>query len=72
MRALLLSIAHLLLAIGFLELGSGLQGVLIPVRAQAEGFSTQLVGLPGTVLPLDPRSDGEAGREPGAVARKAG
>jgi len=48
MQKSLLSIGHLLLATAFLEIGSGLQGVLIPIRAQLEGFSTQAIGLLGT------------------------
>lgn len=38
MPAQLVSIAHLLLAIALLQLGSGLQGLLIPVRGQIAGF----------------------------------
>jgi len=48
MPAALSSVAHLLLAVAFLEIGGGLQGVLIPVRAHLEGFSTQSIGLLGT------------------------
>lgn len=41
-------IAHLLVSIALLEAGSGLQGVLLPMRAQIEGFSIDLIGLLGT------------------------
>jgi MFS family permease len=41
-------IAHLLLATVFIELGSSLQGLLIPIRAQLEGFSTEAIGGLGT------------------------
>jgi MFS family permease len=44
----LVSIAHLLLAIALLQLGSGLQGLLIPVRGQLAGFPTYVIGLLGT------------------------
>jgi MFS family permease len=48
MPASLLSIVHLLVATAFLEVGSGLQGVLIPIRAQLQEFSTRSIGLLGT------------------------
>lgn len=41
------SVSHLLLAMAFIELGSSLQGLLIPIRAQLEGFSTPAIGLLG-------------------------
>jgi len=42
-----LSVAHLLLAVLFLQAGSGLLHVLVPIRAQMEGFSTETLGLLG-------------------------
>ena len=51
MPAQLVSIAHLLLAIALLQLGSGLQGLLIPVRGQIAGFPTYAIGLLGTASP---------------------
>ena len=48
MRAILPSIAALLLAVVILTLGNGLLGILIPFRAQGEGFSTLAIGLIGS------------------------
>ncbi len=47
MRALT-SLIPLLLAAGILLAGNGLQGTLIALRAEAEGFSPGLIGLMGT------------------------
>ncbi len=44
----LISIAQLLLAVALIELGSGLQGILIPVRAALAEFSTVAIGLLGS------------------------
>ena len=52
MPSALLPIVHLLLAVAFLEIGGGLQGVLVPIRAQMEGFSTQAIGLLGAAYYL--------------------
>lgn len=52
MPAQLVSIGHLLLAIALLQLGSGLQGLLIPVRGQIAGFPTYAIGLLGTAYYL--------------------
>lgn len=41
-------IGQILLAVALLELGSGLQGVLLPYRAEIVGFSTYTIGLLGT------------------------
>ncbi len=45
-------VIHLLIAVALMELGDGLQGVLVPVRAGMEGFSTQSIGLLGTAFYL--------------------
>ena len=52
MRLTLLPIAQLLLAVGLLEAGAGLQGVLVPIRAQTEGFSTPVIGVLGSAYYL--------------------
>ena len=39
----------LLLAVLFLELGSGLQGVLVPIRAELAGFPLTMIGSLGSV-----------------------
>jgi len=44
----ILSFSALLLGVGILFIGNGLGGVLIPVRAALEGFSTPQIGLLGT------------------------
>lgn len=41
-------LSQLLLAVALLELGSGIQGVLLPYRAQLAGFHTQTIGLMGS------------------------
>ncbi|WP_237155057.1 MFS transporter [Oryzibacter oryziterrae] len=41
-------IASLLLGLSFLLCGSGLQGTLVPLRGQAEGFSALMLGLIGS------------------------
>ncbi len=46
------AISYLLLAVLFFQLGSGLQGILVPIRAQMEGFSTPSIGLLGTAFYL--------------------
>ncbi len=43
------SVISLLLAVILLELGSGLQGVLIPIRSQMAGFSAVAIGGLGTL-----------------------
>ncbi|HET6519340.1 MAG TPA: MFS transporter, partial [Geminicoccaceae bacterium] len=45
MLAVLPSVSALLLGIGVLLLGNGLQGTLLGVRAGMEGFPTQVIGL---------------------------
>jgi len=47
-RHITLSLLYLLLAILLLELGSGLLGVLIPIRGQLAGFSIVTIGGLGT------------------------
>ena len=49
-RTSLFAISYLLLTVLFFQLGSGLQGILIPIRAQMEGFSTPSIGLLGTAF----------------------
>jgi len=44
----LLSLSPLLLAAGIMLAGNGLQGTLIALRAEQEGFSAGLIGLMGT------------------------
>ncbi|WP_435099567.1 MFS transporter [Arhodomonas sp. AD133] len=44
----LISIAQLLLAVALIELGSGLQGILIPIRGALADFSTVAIGLLGS------------------------
>ncbi len=51
-KSTLLPIAYLLLAVLFFQLGSGLQGILVPIRAQLEGFSISSIGLLGTAFYL--------------------
>lgn len=46
------SILSLMLAVLLLEIGSGLQGVLIPIRGELAGFSTKMIGGLGTVYYL--------------------
>ncbi|QCY09517.1 MFS transporter (plasmid) [Pseudomonas sp. MPC6] len=45
MRAMIRTTAALLLSMGLLMLGNGLQGSLIGLRASQEGFSTQITGI---------------------------
>ncbi|TVQ84738.1 MAG: MFS transporter [Micavibrio sp.] len=45
MRDILASIAALMISISLLLLGNGLQGTLIGIRAQIEGFSTAMTGF---------------------------
>ena len=52
MYGLLINLASLLLAVVLLEVGSGLQGLLIPVRADIAGFATTLIGGLGTAYYL--------------------
>lgn len=40
---------NLLLAVLLLELGSGLQGVLIPIHGELGGFPTTVIGGMGTL-----------------------
>lgn len=47
-----LSLTQLLIGVVFLEIGNGLQSVLIPIRAQLEGFTTLTIGLLGTAYYL--------------------
>lgn len=47
-----LSLAALLLGVGVLFMGGGLNGVLIPVRAALEGFTTLQIGLLGTSVAI--------------------
>ena len=42
------SLVHFLIGVILLQAGSGLQGVLIPLRAQIEGFELHEIGLLGT------------------------
>lgn len=51
-KSTLLAISYLLLAVLFFQLGSGLQGILVPIRAQLEGFSIPSIGLLGTAFYL--------------------
>jgi hypothetical protein len=44
-KSSLFAISYLLLAVLFLQLGAGLQGILVPIRAQMEGFSFPSIGL---------------------------
>jgi len=46
------SYLHLLVAVLLLELGSGLQGVLIPIRGELAGFPTTVIGGLGTAYYL--------------------
>ncbi|CAD7055760.1 MULTISPECIES: MFS transporter [Pseudorhizobium] len=48
MRRNLLPILALLTSTLFLFLGNGLQGLLLPVRGSAEGYSNEILGLIGT------------------------
>ncbi len=52
MQTLILPIAALLLSVALLQTGSGLQGTLLPVRAEIEGFSTFSIGLLGSTYYL--------------------
>jgi MFS family permease len=51
-KSTLFAISYLLLAVLFLQLGAGLQGILVPIRAQMEGFSFPSIGLLGTAFYL--------------------
>jgi len=51
-RSSLFAISYLLLTVLFFQLGSGLQGILVPIRAEMEGFSTPSIGLLGTAFYL--------------------
>lgn len=51
-KSTLLAISYLMLAVVFFQIGSGLQGILIPIRAKLEGFSTPSIGLLGTAFYL--------------------
>ncbi len=48
MRRNLLSVAALLFGTLFLFMGNGLQGILLPVRGNLEGYATTTLGLLGT------------------------
>ncbi|MEX2628355.1 MAG: MFS transporter [Tistlia sp.] len=48
MRSTLASVGALMLSAGILVMGNGLQGTLLPVRAQLEAFSTPAIGLMGS------------------------
>ncbi len=48
MRAILGSVAALMISAGILIMGNGLQGTLLPVRAQLEHFSTPTIGIMGS------------------------
>jgi MFS family permease len=52
MPAVLVPVAALLLGAGILLLGNGLQGLLLPIRATIEAFSTQSIGLIGSAYPV--------------------
>lgn len=43
------SVASLLISIFLLETGSGLLGIVIPVRAEIAGFRTEIIGVLGTL-----------------------
>ncbi len=45
MTATLPAIAALLLSVAIVMMGNGLQGVLVPIRANLELFSTPMIGL---------------------------
>lgn len=47
MKRTLLSVSPLLIGVAILLTGQGLQGTLLPVRANMEGFSTLAIGLMG-------------------------
>ncbi len=47
MRSRLLSLAALLIGTGFLLAGGGVQWILLPLRAQIEGFSNDSIGIIG-------------------------
>ncbi|MCJ7816210.1 MAG: MFS transporter, partial [Xanthomonadales bacterium] len=47
MKRILLPVAPLLIGVAILLTGQGLQGTLLPVRANMEGFSTLAIGLMG-------------------------
>lgn len=51
-KSALIAISNLLTAVVFFQVGSGLQGILVPIRAQLEGFSTPSIGLLGTAFYL--------------------
>jgi len=46
------SLASLMSAIFLLEMGSGLQGILLPVRAEIAGFPAEMIGMLGTLYYL--------------------
>ncbi len=48
MRALLGPVLALIVSAAILILGNGLQGTLLPVRAELEGFATPVIGLLGS------------------------
>ena len=48
MRRNLLPVAALLFGTLFLFMGNGLQGILLPVRGNLEGYHTTTLGLLGT------------------------
>lgn len=48
MKRNLLSVAALLFGTLFLFMGNGLQGILLPVRGNLEGYATTTLGLLGT------------------------
>lgn len=49
-KSTLFAISYLLLTVLFFKLGDGLQGILVPIRAQVEGFSLPSIGLLGTAF----------------------
>lgn len=49
-KSTLFAISYLLLTVLFFKLGDGLQGILVPIRAQMEGFSLPSIGLLGTAF----------------------
>lgn len=52
MRQTLISVAALLSGAAVLTLGGGLQSILVPLRAEAEGFPTLVLGLLGTTYSI--------------------
>ncbi len=49
-KSTLLALATLLVSVVLFQAGSGLQGLVIPIRAQEEGFSTPSIGFLGTAF----------------------